>query len=190
MPRRLSSSCRQFRRQHAEFVDGYLSDEALCASRAHLDECPACAHHDVLIRRSLLAVQALPMIEPSAGFHDRLCERLSREAHHYAPVQSRGVRWGMATVIVAASAALFLAASYLPRQPAMSPPAPVSVPVLAGAPERPTVATEVKDPTRAATVSRPFGRFEALPGQAPARRESPMVQGPLVRLQTASYIGQ
>lgn len=42
----------------------------------HLYECQACATRDVWVRRSLLALQVLPSIEPSAGFHKRLYERL------------------------------------------------------------------------------------------------------------------
>jgi hypothetical protein len=43
----------------------------------HLYECPACATRDVWVRRSLLALQSLQSIEPSAGFHERLYERLA-----------------------------------------------------------------------------------------------------------------
>ena len=42
----------------------------------HLYECTACATRDVWVRRSLLALQVLPSIEPSAGFRERLYERL------------------------------------------------------------------------------------------------------------------
>lgn len=45
----------------------------------HLHECPACATRDVWIRRSLMALQVLPRIEPSAGFHERLYERLGEQ---------------------------------------------------------------------------------------------------------------
>lgn len=144
MPRRLSSSCRQFRRQHAEFVDGYLSDEVQRAGRAHLDECPVCARHDVQIRRSLMALQALPMIEPSAGFHDRLYEKLARAELHYSPVPSRRVRWGMATAIVAASVALLFAASSRSGQAESSRAAPVMAFALATpVPATPVPATPV-----------------------------------------------
>ena len=77
MPCRPSCNCREFRRQHAEFTDGFLSMETSLAMQDHLYECPACATRDVWVRRSLLALQALPSIEPTAGFHDRLYERLA-----------------------------------------------------------------------------------------------------------------
>ena len=205
MPRRLSSSCRQFRRQHAEYVDGYLSDEAQRAGRAHLDECPVCARHDVQIRRSLMALQALPMIEPSAGFHDRLYERLAREELHYSPVPSRAVRWGMATAIVAASVTLLFAASSRSRQMEASRPAPVLALVPARpAPPRPVPARTASIPAAnasamtaanasamtAATAPRLRARFEALPGQRAARSGPFVQQGPAVRLQTVNYIDQ
>jgi hypothetical protein len=76
MPCRPSCSCRQFRRQHAEFTDGFLSVEMSCAMQEHLYQCPTCATRDVWVRRSLLALQVLPSIEPSAHFHERLYERL------------------------------------------------------------------------------------------------------------------
>lgn len=207
MPRRLSSSCRQFRRHHAEFVDGYLSDEAQRAGRAHLDECPVCARHDVQIRRSLMALQALPMIEPSAGFHDRLYERLAREDLHYSPVPSRHVRWGMATAIVAASVALLFAASSRSRQTEAfrSAPAIVQAPALPSA-QRPALGLAGRDlvastapatntaasasATIVPTARRSRARFEALSGQGAAPSGSLRQQGSAVRLQTVSYIGQ
>ncbi|MHB0962703.1 MAG: zf-HC2 domain-containing protein [Gemmatimonadaceae bacterium] len=197
MPRRLSSSCRQFRRQHAEFVDGYLSDEAQRAARVHLDECPVCARHDVQIRRSLMALQALPMIEPSAGFHDRLYERIAREELHYSPVPTRPVRWGMATAIVAASVALLFAASSRSRQSEASRPAPVLALVPARpAPQRPAPARTARIPAAnasamtAATAPRSRARFEALPGPGAARSGTLLQQGSAIRLQTVNYIGQ
>jgi hypothetical protein len=77
MPRRPFSSCRQFRRQHTDFMDGFLSEGTSCDMQEHLICCPSCARHDVWMRRSLLALQALPRIEPSADFRERLYERLA-----------------------------------------------------------------------------------------------------------------
>lgn len=196
MPRRLSSSCRQFRRQHAEFVDGYLSDEAQRAGRAHLDVCPVCARHDVQIRRSLMALQSLPMIEPSVGFHDRLYERIARDELHYSPVPSRHVRWGLATAIVAASVALLLAASSRSRQTEMSRPAPVmayapALPAPArSAPERTAGLPAAKHAGRGTTTPGSRARFEALPRQGAAPSGPFLQQRSVVRLQTVNYLGQ
>lgn len=183
MPRRLSSSCRQFRRLHVEYVDGLLSNEAQLACRAHLDECPLCAAHDVRIRRSLLALQALPTIDVSDTFHDRLCERLSQETLHYTPGKPAWVRRMMAGAIVAAATVLYAAASHTQT------PAPVQpIPVVARAPEAPPQNVAPTARRARATTSSP--RFEALPG--PSLRP-PMLQAPhlqSVRLQAVNYLGQ
>ena len=44
--------------------------------RQHMRDCPPCAHHDALVRRSLMLVRSLPTIEPSPGFQTRLEARL------------------------------------------------------------------------------------------------------------------
>ena len=85
MPCRPSYSCRQFRRRHVEFVDGLLPGEAQDVCEAHVRECPVCAEHDVQVRRSLLALQVLPTIMPSADFRDRLRARLAGEAPTVVP---------------------------------------------------------------------------------------------------------
>lgn len=198
-------------------MDGCLSDEAQHAGRAHLDECPVCARHDVLIRRSLMALQSLPMIEPSAGFRDRLYERLAREELHYSPVPSRHVRWGMAATIVAASVALLFAASSRSRQTEASRQAAVMAQSPASlAAQRPVSGFARRDvaastgvvsagvtstvaaihaATSASAASGPAAtrsraRFEALPQQGAARSGPLLPQGSAVRLQTVSYIGQ
>ncbi len=180
-------------------MDGYLSEEAQRACGVHRDACPACGHHDVQIRRALLALQALQVIEPSAGFRDRLHARLTREVLHCAPVQSRRVRWRVATTIVAASVALFLAASShrSPIEPTRA------VLVLVRVPERPVPQRPV--PARFATIQTATvrgmtamaapgspARFEALPRQGSARpwpSPSPTL-GAAMPLRTVSYLGQ
>ena len=102
MPRRPALTCRQFRDLHAEYLDEFLSEELRLAMRAHGDLCPGCATHDVRIRRSLLALQALPRIEPSADFRERLRRRLRHQQRMQSWPQP-DVRWG---VTMAAGAAL------------------------------------------------------------------------------------
>ncbi len=214
MPRRSSSSCRAFRRLHVEYVDGLLSDEALSSCRAHLDECPACAAHDVRIRRSLLALQALPDIHVSDGFHERLCERLSQESLHYTPAKPAWMRRMMAGAIIAAAAVLYFAATHshmtAPLQPtqelvrAPEASAPVTAPTAdlktaatsttaattAPATAAAMVATTSTAITQATTTATRSARFEALPGQSrlPLITRAPHIQS--VRLQSVNYIGQ
>jgi hypothetical protein len=44
--------------------------------REHVRHCARCARHDTLVRRSLLLVRNLPVIQPSADFGKRLEARL------------------------------------------------------------------------------------------------------------------
>jgi len=166
-----------------EYVDGLLSNEAQLACRAHLDVCPDCATHDVRIRRSLLALQALPTIEVSDRFHDRLCERLSRETLHYTPGRPPLARRMLAGAIIAAAAVLYASFSRTRT------PAPLRLaPVVARAPEAPL--QDMTPKVRMATTSPPSPRFEALPGRLPSRSllQAPHLQS--VRLQAVSYLGQ
>jgi hypothetical protein len=186
MPRRLSASCRQFRRLHAEYIDGLLSTEGERACQSHLEICRVCAQQDVRMRRSLLALQALPLIEPSAGFRDRLHARLAHEPEGLEPETFRGVRWGLAGALLAASVALLMVVPSHPRSLA-----PIRlVPVMARAPERvaPLPAREV--PALVGELAERSARFEALPGQAPLRSAPSMLRAPALRLQTVSFPGQ
>lgn len=211
MPRRPSLSCRQFRQLHAEYVDGYLCVEQSRAMRSHGDDCPACSRLDVQIRRSLLALQTLPTIEPSADFRERLHERLvlsqltERRASTQRPMRmpmrmpTRDVRWALASVVTAASVVfLMLAAQSRTVHPVESRPTLARAPEPA-APMTP-IATPAPIPTapipaRTAPItyaSRPAEtfRFEALPGVSVVRRSPSLLASPSVRLQLASLTGQ
>lgn len=184
MPRRPSLSCRQFRRLHAEYVDGFLCHDDTVACTEHVNVCEACATHDVKVRRSLLALQALPMIEPSPEFRARLAARLANEAAAPRSRSVRGARWGLAGVILAASIAGLLFVSATPK-----PTTPTRLaPVLARAPE-PLATPAVPATPKAVASTRPTPRFEALQGQLPLRT-TPDARPAGVRVQTVTYIGQ
>jgi hypothetical protein len=207
MPRRPSLSCRQFRAQHVEYVDGFLAGDLLHACETHLDECSVCRRQDVMVRRSLIALQALPVIEPSADFHRRLCDRLANDTMHYAPAVPPRVRWGVTVAILAASVALLIAA---PPQPRGSHPSGVTIvqaPVLLGkSSPRDAASRQVavipaasasavlppksRAPKNTASENARTARFEALPGQAPLRTDVSQTRPQSVRLQTVTYIGQ
>jgi hypothetical protein len=213
MPRRPSLSCRQFRQLHAEYVDGFLCVERSQAMRSHGDDCPACAALDVQVRRSLLALQTLPTIAPSADFRERLHKRLVlSQLTERAPtrarmrarmrvrmrvrrrVSMREIRWGLASVVTAASVAfLVLAAPSKLTRPVELRPALVHAPEPA-APMAPKP-TELPESARTAPITfaaRPAEtlRFEALPGVTAVRRSPSMLASPSVRLQLASLTGQ
>ncbi len=69
--------CREFRSKHVAYVDDLLAAVDMEAMRAHLGWCTSCARQDTAVRRSLLLVRNLPVIEPSPDFIRRLNERLS-----------------------------------------------------------------------------------------------------------------
>ncbi len=68
--------CREFQEKHCAFVDDTLSGIELVGIQCHIAECKDCARHDALVRRSLMLFRSLPRIEPSAGFSERLTNRL------------------------------------------------------------------------------------------------------------------
>ena len=68
--------CREFRDKHTIYVDLMCSALEENEMREHTRQCPKCARHDTLVRRSLLLVKNLPVIEPSPDFQARLEARL------------------------------------------------------------------------------------------------------------------
>ena len=69
--------CREFRNKHVAFVDDLLSAVEMDAMRRHATACSRCARLDTAIRRSLLLIRNLPLIEPSADFQRRLNARIA-----------------------------------------------------------------------------------------------------------------
>jgi len=133
------------------------------------------------------------MIEPSADFRKRLRERI--ELSQMTPqvparVPMRGVRWGVAGVVTAASVAFLLLAA--PSRGSHAVEVRLA-PVLARAPELAAparVAPTTAGPAIYASRYAESLRFEALPGMMAVRRSPSMLASPTVRLQLASYPGQ
>lgn len=71
--------CRQFRKQHAYFIDDMLSGVETWAMRDHLTICASCSRFDTHLRRSLLIARQAPMLEPSREFQRKLSARLAAE---------------------------------------------------------------------------------------------------------------
>lgn len=167
---------------------------------AHLEMCPDCAMRDVRVRRSLLALQVLRTIEPSADFRRRLYERLAQELPELPVTRPSGVRWGVASIVVAASLVLLAIggartglhlANPVPRIPvlALSPsgmslagPAPTLAPI------QPAPTPVSIEPARPA--ERPTPRFESVANAGSMRRVQARPTLQAVRLQTTSYLGQ
>lgn len=72
--------CRTFRAHHVAYLDDTLPADLLVAAECHVAECPACAHHDTMVRRALMLARNVPHIECSAEFSARLQARLHEMA--------------------------------------------------------------------------------------------------------------
>jgi len=119
-----------------------MPDAELVAMEAHLGECAACARYDTAIRRGLLVLRNLPVVEPSSAFRTRLNDRLARLERgdaHAALYRGPGLG-SFITMAAGVLAAGFLAASVLdvahaPRVLRLAPvvamrPAPPPAPVV------------------------------------------------------------
>lgn len=99
--------------------------------RQHMRDCPACAHHDALVRRSLMLVRSLPTIEPSPEFRARLEARLrttKQETEVRRPMQ---LTFGTFVAVAATVAFAAFLASALPGDSAPEiemPPVVASMP--------------------------------------------------------------
>jgi hypothetical protein len=68
--------CKEFREKHALYVDLMCSAFEENEMREHARRCPKCSRHDTVVRRGLMLVRNLPVIEPSRDFQRRLDARL------------------------------------------------------------------------------------------------------------------
>jgi len=122
--------CREFLDNHALFVDLRCSAIEERAFQQHAADCPKCAHHDAMVRRSLLLVKSLPTIEPSPGFRARLDARLrsvkpEMAAPRFRPSLSAFAAVAAGIVMVAAIAANVLRDG---REPIQLAPVVASLP--------------------------------------------------------------
>jgi hypothetical protein len=118
--------------------------------RQHMHQCPSCAHHDMIVRRSLMLVKSLPTIEPSPDFQARLAARLRAATPPTVLATPRPLRASFGAFVALAAGIGFVA--YLAAD-AMRPRAPVEIrmpPVVASVPE--LEASAVATPALVATV--------------------------------------
>ena len=69
--------CREFRKQHFAYLDDTLPGDAMSAALRHVMACDGCAAHDSMVRRSLMLVRNMQVIEPSADFRQRMQARIA-----------------------------------------------------------------------------------------------------------------
>lgn len=151
------------------FVDGTLADAALVAMYGHLAECAACSRYDTAIRRGLLVLRNLPVVEPSPDFLERLNDRLDRvrEADaHAAMFRGPGVGSFIASVAsVMAIGVLAVALRELrPASPLRLPPIVAMRPATAPASQAVSSAF-----VASASVGLPVWPTAMIAEQAPAR---------------------
>jgi anti-sigma factor RsiW len=111
--------CRQFLRAHTAFLDDTLSGEDTARARDHVLECPACAAHDLRLRRAMMLARSASAIVPSEGFSERLAARIAAERAMPPSVFSQP-RWRRrattaAAVVVLVAVGGWVAAMSAPR---------------------------------------------------------------------------
>ena len=107
--------CREFLDNHALFVDLRCSAIEERAFQQHAAECPECAHHDAMVRRSLLLVKSLPVIEPSPDFRARLDARLKQVQPEVVAPRPRMPFSAYASMAAAAVIVTVIAANWMNR---------------------------------------------------------------------------
>lgn len=122
--------CKEFLERHAPYVDLMCSAFEENEMREHVRRCASCARHDTLVRRSLMLVRSLPVIEPSADFGKRLEARLRT----VTPMRLEPVRSSYRTVATLAAALVLFAVLATSMMSRSSEPVRMS-PVVATLPE-------------------------------------------------------
>ena len=154
--------CRTFRQHHCAFVDDLLPGADAALLEAHRAACGRCAEYDARVRRSLLVIRNLPVVQCSPDFADRLQRRLreTQPDRHPTLVPAR-VRPSLgtfaavaATVVVVAGGAYGFAA--LEESPTLR-----LAPVVASAPP-PPLPDRLAGPALAASASAAAPMWPAL----------------------------
>ena len=121
-------NCKKCQKHLPVWLDGELPEELAGQVEQHLGSCPECAAQRALLQRSLASLDALELLEPSAGFdaafarklvEAKRAKRLEQEA---APRRSWLQIWRLPVFATAGACAALLAVVLL-HEP---PPAPVT----------------------------------------------------------------
>src|SRR3989440_10246574 len=113
-------TCAEFLERYTDFRDGLITaPRELRRFTRHLALCPACGRYDAALRRGVLALQAVQIIEPSPGFRRRLDAPLARE-----PRRGQGpARAGIAAALFVAAALAMVGLEGVRRPPIAQAPA-------------------------------------------------------------------
>ena len=128
--------CNTFIARYSDFRDGDLSWAESVEMEAHVDDCPACAHYHRVVQRGTDVFRALPELEVSDDFGDRLRWRL-----YQADDEMRRARSGAAPAQAAGTLAIAAAVAFAAWVPLMrTRPSVGSLPaVAASAPSQATL---------------------------------------------------
>jgi hypothetical protein len=123
--------CNAFIARYSEFRDGELSWAEGEEMREHVDECPTCAHYHRVVMRGTDVFRALPELEVSDDFGDRLRWRLyqaddemRRERAMAGPRQAAGTLAIAAVITIAAWVPLMHSQPRVGQLPAVAATAP------------------------------------------------------------------
>ncbi len=98
----MGMTCRECLERYSDYLDERMDAAEMVRTRAHLERCPSCARYHRVMTRGLELVRALPPVEPSSGFHERL-ERRIRDASGVEPPRRRSRRRIAAGALAAAA---------------------------------------------------------------------------------------
>lgn len=100
--------CQTFLAGYSAFRDGDVAADEREAFHAHAGSCDACARYDRVVGRGVLVYRALPELEVSSDFGERLRHRLYHEDMERAWARRRATPGAaLATAAIAAGIALF-----------------------------------------------------------------------------------
>lgn len=152
--------CREFRDNHAPYIDQRLSAIDENEMRLHAQQCERCAEHDTRVRRSLILVRSLPTIDVSPDFQDRLNARIrALPPAHGVAVATRPSMRAFAAIAATVLFVTSLASAFFVRG---TPDAIRLAPVVATLPEIEGGNSQVATPALAATVATGMSVFPAL----------------------------
>lgn len=95
-------NCVHFREQYSDFADGLLDEADEIALLCHMAECEACKRMDGAYRAGSNALKALPDLDVSEGFHDRLQARILMDSTRAERAARTWRRWPSGALILVA----------------------------------------------------------------------------------------
>lgn len=81
--------CKEFSANHSAFIDDTLPGYLMTGMRDHVAACARCSRRDTEIRRALFLLKNLPPVQVSAGFEERLRDRITAEGPAFHPEKVR-----------------------------------------------------------------------------------------------------